>query len=89
VYITDHTQKSLKYYLYQIAETQRYADMAAKQVIIEYDTKDLSPPILTVDQAVENSSYFSVPPKYFPKEVGDFSRGMAEADHKIPAAEVF
>jgi len=27
--------------------------MAAKQVIIEYDTKDLSPPVLTVEQAVE------------------------------------
>ncbi|KAG2632971.1 hypothetical protein PVAP13_2NG134400 [Panicum virgatum] len=71
-----------------IAETQRYADMAAKQVIIEYDTKDLSPPVLTVEQAVENSSYFSIPQEYSPKEVGDFSRGMAEADHKIPAAEV-
>ncbi|CAN6165842.1 unnamed protein product [Urochloa humidicola] len=63
-----------------IAETQRYADLAAKQVIIEYDTKDLKPPILTVEQAVENSSYFSVPPEFYPEEVGDFSRGMAEAD---------
>ncbi|KAJ1288893.1 hypothetical protein BS78_02G123100 [Paspalum vaginatum] len=71
-----------------IAETQRYADMAAKQVLIEYDTKDLSPPIITVEQAVENSSYFKVPPEYFPKEVGDVSKGMAEADHKIPSAEV-
>ncbi|CAL5089863.1 unnamed protein product [Urochloa decumbens] len=71
-----------------IAETQRYADLAAKQVIIEYDTKDLRPPILTVEQAVENSSYFSVPSEFYPKEVGDVSRGMAEADHKIQAAEV-
>jgi abscisic-aldehyde oxidase len=73
----------------QIAETQRYADMAAKQVIIEYDTKDLGPPIITVEQAVENSSYFEVPPEMYPKEVGDFSKGMAEADHRIPPTEVF
>nr|CAB3452602.1 unnamed protein product [Digitaria exilis] len=71
-----------------IAETQRYAVMAAKQVIVEYDTEGLSPPILTVEQAVENSSYFSVPSEYYPNEVGDVSKGMAEADHKIPAAEV-
>ncbi|XP_062187557.1 putative aldehyde oxidase-like protein isoform X1 [Phragmites australis] len=71
-----------------IAETQRYADMAAKQAVIEYDTKDLSPPILTVEQAVENNSYFKVPPDLYPKEVGDVPKGMAEADHKIPSAEV-
>ncbi|CAL5079749.1 unnamed protein product [Urochloa decumbens] len=71
-----------------IAETQRYADMAAKQVIIEYDTNGLSPPILTVEQAVENSSYFKVPPELYPTEVGDISKGMAEADHKIPSTEV-
>ncbi|CAL5089858.1 unnamed protein product [Urochloa decumbens] len=71
-----------------IAETQRYADMAAKQVIIEYDTNGLSPPILTVEQAVENSSYFKVPPELYPTEVGDVSKGMAEADHKILSTEV-
>jgi hypothetical protein len=63
--------------------------MAAKQVIIEYDTKGLRPPILTVDQAVANSSYFKVPPELYPTEVGDVSKGMAEADYKIPSAEVF
>ncbi|KAL6839083.1 hypothetical protein ACP4OV_031137 [Aristida adscensionis] len=71
-----------------IAETQRYADMAAKQVVVEYDTKGLGQPILTVEQAVEKSSYFKVPPELYPKEVGDVSKGMAEADQKIPSAEV-
>ncbi|KAF8655092.1 hypothetical protein HU200_061223 [Digitaria exilis] len=71
-----------------IAETQRYADMAAKQVIIEYDTEDLGPPILTVEEAVEKSSYFEVPPDLYPKEVGDVSKGMSEADHRIPSTEV-
>ncbi|CAM0943299.1 unnamed protein product [Alopecurus aequalis] len=71
-----------------VAETQRYADLAQKQVIIEYDTEDLKPPILTVEQAVQNNSYFNVPPEIYPKQVGDFSKGMAEADHKILATEV-
>ncbi|CAN6213746.1 unnamed protein product [Urochloa humidicola] len=71
-----------------IAETQRYADMAAKQVIIEYDTNGLNPPILTVEQAVKNNSYFKVPPELYPREVGDISKGMAEADHKILSTEV-
>ncbi|CAN6180235.1 unnamed protein product [Urochloa humidicola] len=71
-----------------IAETQRYSDMAAKQVIIEYDTNGLNPPILTVEQAVQNKSYFNVPPELYPTEVGDISKGMAEADHKIPPTEV-
>jgi abscisic-aldehyde oxidase len=62
--------------------------MAAKQVIIEYDTKGLGPPILTVEQAVEKSSYFKVPLEVYPTEVGDVSKGMAEADHKIPSTEV-
>ncbi|KAL5197520.1 hypothetical protein ABZP36_001032 [Zizania latifolia] len=71
-----------------IAETQRYADMAAKQAVVEYSTDDLKPPILTVEQAVQNNSYFTVPPNLYPKQVGDFSKGMAEADHKIISAKV-
>uniref|UniRef100_A0A0D9WXP8 FAD-binding PCMH-type domain-containing protein n=1 Tax=Leersia perrieri TaxID=77586 RepID=A0A0D9WXP8_9ORYZ len=71
-----------------IAETQRYADMAAKQAVVEYSTDGLKPPILTVEQAVQNNSYFQVPPERAPKQVGDFSKGMAEADHKIMSEEV-
>ncbi|CAN6203595.1 unnamed protein product [Urochloa humidicola] len=71
-----------------IAETQRHADMAAKQAAVEYDTEDLKPPILTMEQAVENNSYFNVPDVFYPKQVGDFSKGMAEADHKILSTEV-
>nr|CAB3456309.1 unnamed protein product [Digitaria exilis] len=71
-----------------IAETQRYADMAAKQAVVEYDTVDLNPPILTMEQAVQNNSYFNVPAVFYPKQVGDFSMGMDEADHKILSTEV-
>uniref|UniRef100_A0A0E0HZ50 aldehyde oxidase n=1 Tax=Oryza nivara TaxID=4536 RepID=A0A0E0HZ50_ORYNI len=71
-----------------IAETQRYADMAAKQAVVEYTTDGLKAPILTVEQAVQNNSYFQVPPERAPKQVGDFSKGMAEADHKIMSEEV-
>ncbi|KAF0908662.1 hypothetical protein E2562_027223 [Oryza meyeriana var. granulata] len=71
-----------------IAETQRYADMAAKQAVVEYSIDGLKAPILTVEQAVQNNSYFQVPPDRAPKQVGDFSKGMAEADHKIISEEV-
>ncbi|TVU39658.1 hypothetical protein EJB05_13089 [Eragrostis curvula] len=71
-----------------IAETQRYADMAAKQVVVEYDMADLNTPILTMEQAVQNNSYFDVPAVLYPKQIGDFSKGMAEADHKILSTEV-
>ena len=62
--------------------------MAAELVVVEYDTEGLDPPILTVEEAVEKSSYFEVPPFATPKEVGDFSKSMAEADHTILSAEV-
>ncbi|XBI13478.1 hypothetical protein VPH35_140206 [Triticum aestivum] len=71
-----------------IAETQRYANLAGKQVVVEYDTKDLKPPIFTVEQAVQNNSYFEVPPEMYPKQVGNFCKGMAEADHKILSTKV-
>uniref|UniRef100_A0A0D3GPL5 aldehyde oxidase n=1 Tax=Oryza barthii TaxID=65489 RepID=A0A0D3GPL5_9ORYZ len=70
-----------------IAETQRYADMAAKQAVVEYTTDGLKAPILIVEQAVQSNSYFQVPPERAPKQVGDFSNGMAEADHKIMSEE--
>ncbi|RWR85432.1 Aldehyde oxidase/xanthine dehydrogenase [Cinnamomum micranthum f. kanehirae] len=71
-----------------IADTQRYANMAANQAIVDYDMENLEPPILTVEEAVERSSFFEVPPVLQPKQVGDFSIGMAEADHKILSAKI-
>ena len=72
----------------QIAETQRYAYMAAKQAVIEYSTENLQPPILTIEDAIQRNSYFQVPPSLAPKPVGDYNQGMSEADHKIISAEV-
>lgn len=62
--------------------------MAADAAVIDYDTDGLEPPILTVEEAVKRSSFFEVPSCFKPQEVGDFSTGMAEADHKILAAQV-
>ena len=56
--------------------------------IVDYDTEGLGPPILTVEEAFERSSFFEVPSYMYPAQVGDFSKGMSEADHKILAAEV-
>ncbi|XP_073004878.1 indole-3-acetaldehyde oxidase-like [Typha latifolia] len=71
-----------------IAETQRHANMAAKQAIVDYGTENLEPPILSVEDAVERCSYFDVPSMFSPKQIGDFSKGMAEADQTILSAEV-
>lgn len=62
--------------------------MAADAAVIDYGMDGLDPPILTVEEAVERSSFIEVPPYFQPQEVGDFSKGMAEADHKILSAQV-
>ncbi|OQU90857.1 hypothetical protein SORBI_3001G062500 [Sorghum bicolor] len=71
-----------------IAQTQKYAYMAAKQAVIEYSTENLQPPILTIEDAIQRSSYFETLPFLAPKPVGDYNQGMSEADHKILSAEV-
>ena len=56
--------------------------------MVDYDLENLEPPILSVEEAVKRSSLFEIPPMFYPKQVGDISKGMAEADHKILSAEV-
>ncbi|WOL15296.1 indole-3-acetaldehyde oxidase-like isoform X4 [Canna indica] len=72
-----------------VAETQRYANMAAKQANVQYSTENLEPPILSVEDAVRRSSFFDIPPPTFDLKVGDQPKGMAEADHKILSAELW
>ncbi|XP_059314992.1 abscisic-aldehyde oxidase-like isoform X2 [Lycium ferocissimum] len=71
-----------------VADSQRSADVAARTALIDYDTANMDSPMLTVEEAVEKSSFIQIPPFLHPKEVGDFSKGMAEADHKILSAEI-
>ncbi|PHU29664.1 Indole-3-acetaldehyde oxidase [Capsicum chinense] len=71
-----------------VAESQRSADVAASMATVEYDTENIDSPILTVEEAVQKSSLFQVPAFVYPKQVGDFSKGMADADHKILSAEL-
>ncbi|KAH7541869.1 hypothetical protein FEM48_Zijuj02G0013200 [Ziziphus jujuba var. spinosa] len=71
-----------------VADTQKHADMAANCAVVDYGMEDLKPPILSVEEAVERSSFFEIPPFLLPKPVGDISKGMAEADHKIVSAEI-
>lgn len=71
-----------------VADTQKHADMAAALAEVDYEMENLEPPILTVEDAVEKSSFFDVPPILQPKQVGEFSKGMTEADHKILGAEI-
>lgn len=71
-----------------VAGSQRSADVAARTALVEYDSSNIDSPILTVEEAVEQSSFIQIPPDYYPEQVGDFSKGMTEADHKIIAAEL-
>ncbi|XP_031272240.1 abscisic-aldehyde oxidase-like isoform X2 [Pistacia vera] len=71
-----------------VADTQKNADRAANLAVVDYDMENLEPPILSVEEAVERSSFFEVPPIFSPKQVGDILKGMDEADHKILSAEI-
>ena len=62
--------------------------MAADLAVVDYDMENLEPAIFSVEEAVRKSSFFEVPSSFQPKQVGDFSKGMAEADHKILSTEV-
>ncbi|ONM10084.1 aldehyde oxidase3 [Zea mays] len=68
-----------------ISETQRYAYMAAKQAVVEYSTENLQPPILTIQDAIQQSSYFQIPTFLSPKPVGDYNQGVSKADHTLSA----
>ncbi|KAH9323776.1 hypothetical protein KI387_018415 [Taxus chinensis] len=71
-----------------VAKTWHDAKRAADRVRVDYDCETLGPPILSVEDAGEKKSFFQVPEWYAPKPVGDFSKGMSEADHEIESAEV-
>lgn len=71
-----------------IAESQKFANTCATQAIVDYSTENLEPPILSVEEAIRKSSFFEILPIIYPKQVGDFSKGMAEADHKIHSAQI-
>ncbi|XP_066389466.1 indole-3-acetaldehyde oxidase-like isoform X2 [Miscanthus floridulus] len=72
-----------------IAETQRFANIAAKRAVIDYSTENLDAPILSIEEAIKRCSYFETPPFLLPQKIGDFSKGMAEADQKISSEYYF
>ncbi|XP_010454411.1 PREDICTED: indole-3-acetaldehyde oxidase-like [Camelina sativa] len=71
-----------------VADSQKHADIAANLVVIDYDTKDLEPPILSLEEAVEKSSVFDIPPPLRGYPVGDITKGMDEAEHKILGSKI-
>ncbi|KAK3205524.1 hypothetical protein Dsin_019570 [Dipteronia sinensis] len=71
-----------------VADTQKNADRAADVAVVNYDMGNLELPILSVEEAIERSSLFEVPPFLYPNQIGDISKGMDEADHKIISAEM-
>ncbi|KAG2311237.1 hypothetical protein Bca4012_025688 [Brassica carinata] len=71
-----------------VAESQKIADIATKLVVIDYDTEGLEEPILSVEEAVKKSSLFEIPPFLRGKSVGDITKGMSEAEHKILGSKI-
>ncbi|XVF47064.1 hypothetical protein PTKIN_Ptkin03bG0079000 [Pterospermum kingtungense] len=71
-----------------VADSQKHADLAANMAVVDYDKNNLEPPVLSVEEAVERSSFFELPPSLYPLQLGDFSKGMAAADHQILSAQV-
>ncbi|OMO91070.1 Aldehyde oxidase/xanthine dehydrogenase, a/b hammerhead [Corchorus capsularis] len=71
-----------------VSDTQKHADLAANLAVVDYDRENLEPPILSVEEAVERCSFFELPPSLYPVQFGDFSKGMAAADHQILSAQV-
>ncbi|WKA11528.1 hypothetical protein VitviT2T_029019 [Vitis vinifera] len=88
LFADDFTRCAGEYIAFVVADTQKHANMAANLAVVDYDMENLEPPILSVEEAVRRSSFFEVPSFISPKQVGDFSRGMAKADHKILSAEI-
>ncbi|KAF8113609.1 hypothetical protein N665_0047s0017 [Sinapis alba] len=71
-----------------VADTQRHADTAANFAVVDYETGELEPPILSVEEAVKKSSLFEIYPFLYPQQVGDTLKGMSEADHRILSSEI-
>ncbi|KAL8255816.1 hypothetical protein R6Q59_030883 [Mikania micrantha] len=88
LFADEHTQCTGQRIAFAVANTQKNADVAADTAMVDYDIEDLEPPILTIEQAVEKSSFFEVPSLVYPSQVGDFSKGMDESDHQIHSAEI-
>ncbi|XWS73778.1 hypothetical protein CRYUN_Cryun02cG0158400 [Craigia yunnanensis] len=88
LYADELTEGAGQRIAFVVADTQKNANIAANLSVIDYDKKNLEPPILSVEEAVERCSFFEVHPSLYPKQVGDLSKGMAEADHQILSAQI-
>ncbi|XP_050370750.1 indole-3-acetaldehyde oxidase-like [Argentina anserina] len=88
LFADDITQCAGQRLAFVVADTQKYADLAANSADVDYEREDMEPPILSVEEAIKRSSFFEVPPFLYPKQVGDISKGMAIADHKITSAQI-
>ncbi|XP_078436113.1 aldehyde oxidase 1 [Wolffia australiana] len=72
-----------------VAETQKVANFCAQKAEIVYGGALVPPPIMSVEEAEERSSFFELPPFMKPPtEIGDFKEGVNAAEEKILSAEV-
>lgn len=71
-----------------VAHTQKNTTRAAKLAVIDHEMENLELLILSVEEAVKQSSLFKIFPHWYPKQVGDITKGMDDADHKILSVEI-
>jgi xanthine dehydrogenase molybdopterin-binding subunit B len=62
-----------------IADTQRHADEAAKQVVVTYS--NVQKPLLSIEDAIGANSFFK--PDFQPINQGDVNQGFAQSAHVI------
>ncbi|XP_058982542.1 xanthine dehydrogenase [Musca domestica] len=60
-----------------VADNQALAQRAARKVKVDYE--DISPAIITIEQAIEHKSYYDGYPWY--AKTGDIEKGFQEAEH--------
>ncbi|KAK5803648.1 indole-3-acetaldehyde oxidase-like [Gossypium arboreum] len=86
LYADDLTEGVGQRIAFVVADTQKNANIAADLAVVDYDKENIEPPILSVEEAVERSSFYA--PLFYPEQFGDFSKGMAEADHRILNSQI-
>jgi xanthine dehydrogenase molybdopterin-binding subunit B len=74
----------------QVADTAEHARKAAAKVVVGYDTTMVGPPVLSIEDAINQNSYHQLHwlalNSMYP--VGDILNGFAGADLIIEGAEV-
>lgn len=70
----------------KVADSPAHAQDAASKVTVEYNMDGLGLPVLSIEEAVAQNSFFSLPPAT--TVVGDVGKGFSDAHQIIADVEV-